>query len=90
MDRGQDIRFVYENGVLRPEEPVNLPEGARGVAHIHALEDGGPGFWENPTLAQLRAQQRPLPVESVKDLVGDWPEDESIDEFVESLRHERK
>ena len=29
MDREQDIHFVYENGVLRPEERVNLPEGAR-------------------------------------------------------------
>jgi predicted DNA-binding antitoxin AbrB/MazE fold protein len=36
MDREQDIHFVYENGVLRPEEPVNLPEGARGVAHIRS------------------------------------------------------
>ena len=34
MDREQDIHFVYENGVLRPQEPVNLPEGTRGTAHI--------------------------------------------------------
>lgn len=39
MDREQDIHFVYENGVLRPEEPVNLPEGARGVAHIRTTTD---------------------------------------------------
>jgi predicted DNA-binding antitoxin AbrB/MazE fold protein len=38
MDRAQDIHFVYENGVLRPEEPVNLPEGARGIARIRAAE----------------------------------------------------
>lgn len=34
MDREQEVHFVYENGVLRPEEPVDLPEGARGVARI--------------------------------------------------------
>ncbi|MEK6701785.1 MAG: antitoxin family protein [Planctomycetota bacterium] len=34
MDREQDISFVFENGVLRPDGPVDLPEGARGVAHI--------------------------------------------------------
>ncbi len=34
MDREQDIHFVFENGVLRPEGPVDFPEGARGVAHI--------------------------------------------------------
>jgi predicted DNA-binding antitoxin AbrB/MazE fold protein len=38
MDREQDIHFVYENGVLRPQEPVDLPEGARGVAHIRTSE----------------------------------------------------
>lgn len=41
MDREQDIHFVYENGVLRPEEPVNLPEGTRGVAHIRTSIDAG-------------------------------------------------
>ena len=34
MDREQDIPFVYENGVLRPEGPVDFPEGTRGIAHI--------------------------------------------------------
>ncbi|MBX3407582.1 MAG: antitoxin family protein [Phycisphaeraceae bacterium] len=34
MDREQEVHFVYENGVLLPEEPVDLPEGARGVARI--------------------------------------------------------
>lgn len=34
MDREQDIPFIYENGVLRPEGPVDFPEGTRGIAHI--------------------------------------------------------
>ena len=34
MDREQDIHFVYENGVFKPDEPVNLPDGTRGIAHI--------------------------------------------------------
>jgi predicted DNA-binding antitoxin AbrB/MazE fold protein len=34
MYREQDIPFVYEQGVLRPEGHVDLPEGARGIAHI--------------------------------------------------------
>ncbi|HMN41669.1 MAG TPA: antitoxin family protein [Phycisphaerales bacterium] len=41
MDREQDIPFVYENGVLRPEGPVDFPEGGRGIAHIR--EVAGPG-----------------------------------------------
>jgi hypothetical protein len=43
MDREQDIHFIYENGVLRPDEPVNLPEGARGIAHIRAASPPAAG-----------------------------------------------
>lgn len=39
MDREQEVHFVYENGVLRPDEPVDLPEGARGVARILETRD---------------------------------------------------
>jgi len=39
MDREQEVHFVYENGVLRPDEPVDLPEGARGVARIFETHD---------------------------------------------------
>ena len=38
MDRDQDIPFIYEDGVLKPEGKVDLPAGARGVAHIRAEE----------------------------------------------------
>jgi len=34
MDREQDIHFVFDSGVLRPQEPVGLREGTREVAHI--------------------------------------------------------
>jgi predicted DNA-binding antitoxin AbrB/MazE fold protein len=34
MDREQEIHFVYEHGVLRPEERLDLPEGTRGIARI--------------------------------------------------------
>jgi predicted DNA-binding antitoxin AbrB/MazE fold protein len=34
MYREQEFPFVYEHGVLRPEAHVDLPEGARGIAHI--------------------------------------------------------
>lgn len=40
MDREQDIPFVYEGGMLKPEGRVDLPDGARGIAHIRGLSDG--------------------------------------------------
>jgi predicted DNA-binding antitoxin AbrB/MazE fold protein len=38
--REQDIPFVYEQGVLKPEGHVDLPEGARGIAHIREIANG--------------------------------------------------
>jgi predicted DNA-binding antitoxin AbrB/MazE fold protein len=38
MCREQEIPFVYEQGVLKPEAHVDLPEGARGIAHIRETE----------------------------------------------------
>jgi predicted DNA-binding antitoxin AbrB/MazE fold protein len=34
MYREQEFNFVYEQGVLRPEGRLDLPEGARGIASI--------------------------------------------------------
>jgi predicted DNA-binding antitoxin AbrB/MazE fold protein len=34
MYREQEFHFVYEDGVLRPEERLDLPEGSRGIASI--------------------------------------------------------
>ena len=39
MYREQEIPFVYESGVLKPQGHVDLPEGARGIAHIRGLSD---------------------------------------------------
>lgn len=38
MDREFDISFVVENGVLRPDQQLSLPDGARGVAHIRTSD----------------------------------------------------
>lgn len=39
MEFNGDISFTYTNGVLRPDEQLNLPEGARGRATVH-VESG--------------------------------------------------
>lgn len=39
MYREQEFHFVYERGVLRPEERLDLPEGARGVARIREASE---------------------------------------------------
>ena len=41
MYRDQEIPFIYEHGVLKPEGHVDLPEGARGIAHIRETPPAG-------------------------------------------------
>lgn len=56
------IAAVYENGVLRPTEPLALSEGAQVEITLH-LEDAGPPrpLWE--ALAEIAS----LPAESPAD-----------------------
>lgn len=90
MNFEQDIPFVFEDGVLRPEGPVDLPDGARGIAHIRLANNGGHAAWQDVTLDQLRIEQGVKPLKDLSDLAGDWPEEDSVDEFIESLRRWRE
>jgi hypothetical protein len=76
-----------QNGVAVPDTPVQVPDGT--PVHIHILPTGG-AFWENKTLEQLVQEQGVRPLESADELAGDWPEDESIDDFLQLLREIRK
>lgn len=49
MYREQEIHFVYEDGVLKPDERLDMPDGSRGVARI--LSDGA-----DPSPAARRSQ----------------------------------
>jgi hypothetical protein len=53
----------------------------------------GPGsfFEPTPSIDELAAQQGVRPVERFEDLLGDfWPEDESIDDFIATVRRWRR
>ncbi len=50
-----------------------------------------PNFWQGMTLAELAEQQTVQPVQQLDDLWGDfWPDDESIDDFVATIRRWRR
>lgn len=90
MYREQEFHFVYEHGVLRPEGRLDLPEGARGIAHIRGeTPNGTDSFWDHRTIDQLATEQGVGPVRSIDDLVGDWPAEESVDEFLDMVRRGR-
>ncbi len=48
-------------------------------------------FWKGATVAVLAEAQGVQPVRNPKELWGDfWPEDESLDAFVEAIRESRR
>jgi hypothetical protein len=97
MDREQDIPFVVENGIIKPEQAIRLHDGDRGTLrmtdpattnekkHIDRGE-----FWKNKSVAELAAEQQVKPGARLSDLRGDWPADESIDEFLAEVRRWRQ
>jgi hypothetical protein len=81
------INGHIQNGVAVPDTPVGLPDGT--PVHINTLPAEGT-FWENKTLERIVQEQGVRPIESVDELAGDWPPEDSIDEFLEFLREIRK
>lgn len=47
------------------------------------------GFWENPSVDELARRQGVAPVTNLDSLGGDWPEDESVDDFLDMVRKVR-
>lgn len=47
------------------------------------------GFWENLSLDELARRQGGEPVTNLDALAGDWPEDESVDDFLAMVRQVR-
>jgi len=46
-------------------------------------------FWTGKTFDQLASEQAIYPLEDVRRLLGDWPEDENFDEFLKAVRSSR-
>ena len=92
-----DFRGIFDHGVIRPTEPVALPEGTevecRRVSAPNGTHTGGGGadrFWAAKSVEELAHEQRTLPGTSASDLRGDWPAEESIDDFLDAVRKERR
>lgn len=72
-------------------------ERLRVIAHVlpdleRDLPDSLPvsDFWEGTDLLALAERQDVRPVENFDTLLGGWPEDESIDDFITSVREWRR
>lgn len=63
-----------------------LPELERELTPDSAAFD----FWHGASMQALVAQQNVRPADDLDALLGGWPPDESIDDFVQAVRESRQ
>lgn len=92
-----DFRGKFDHGVVRPTEPVTLPEGTEVECRTLGPTNGTnvpglgrDGFWDSRSIEDLGREQRTPLHSTPADLRGDWPREEGIDEFLEFLNKARR
>ncbi len=79
-------RGHIKNGVAVLDEVADLPDGTPVV--IQPI--GSFGFHENLSMAQLVERQQVRAIAQPADLAGDWPADDSLDDFLSAVREGRR
>ena len=79
-------RGRIKNGVAVLDTPGELPEGTR--VRVEA-EPTGSEFWSGKTVEELAHEQGTQPIDNLAHLAIDWPEGESVDEFLALVREVR-
>src|SRR5512139_1112323 len=63
-----------------------LPELERDLPALHSPHD----FWRSADLATLAEEQGVYAVDDFQSILGGWPPEEAIDDFVAAIREERQ
>lgn len=91
-----DFKGYVDKGWIKPTEPMTLPDGtpvtftrAKKSASRNGKSKTIKG-WKSRPLSELAKDQGTAPLKSLDQLAGDWPQTESIDEFLKSVRKGRK
>lgn len=86
-----------DKGWIKPSEPLGLPDGtpvtfsAAKKARASSTSSGKTiKGWKSKSLAELAKAQGTGVLKSIGQLSGDWPEEESVDEFLKSVRKGRR
>jgi hypothetical protein len=80
-------RGHIKNGVAVLDESVSLPDGTLVSVQVKSVPSG---FWRNKTLDELMREQGVKPIQSLDELAGDWPPEDSVDEFLGLVREVRR
>ncbi len=84
-----DYRGQFEDGVIRPSQPMDLPGGTE--VEFHVVANGTvSSFWNSPNLDELADAQRVRSWHDPEELAGDWPAEDRVDEFLEQVRRGRR
>ena len=85
------IHAIYEGGVFRPIEPVDLPERARVEFEPRVLDEGPPRvpFCNPQSLDELAAQQGVSPVFDLEQISALWPADDDPGKLLQHIQRER-
>jgi hypothetical protein len=79
-------RGHIKNGVAILEPPANLPDGTPVRVQVAPRDSE---FWQNKSAEELAREQGVGPCADPADLAGDWPEGESIDDFLALIKRSR-
>jgi hypothetical protein len=99
-----EYKGIVQNGVIRPSDPVDFPDGTEVLFHEVANGSGTPPtspdaatwqsmderFWRGFSIEDLAQEQGVTPIASIDELAGEWPEEDDIDDFLRSLREWRR
>ncbi len=81
------FRGHIRNGVAVIDEAVDLPDGTPVRIEVERVDSE---FWSDRSVAELAREQGVRAGVDPGDLAGDWPADDSIDEFLRSIRRGRR
>lgn len=97
-------RGIVDNGVIRPLDPIDLPDGTEVAFHEAAGGSATPlhcsdaADWPSldersgpgRSIEELAQEQGVNPITSLDEIAGEWPEGDDIDEFLRSVREWRR
>jgi hypothetical protein len=79
-------RGRIKNGVAVLEGSVTLPDGTAVRVEVEPADSD---FWRAKTVEELAAEQGAGYIANPADLAIDWPEEDSLDEFLALVREVR-
>jgi hypothetical protein len=79
-------RGQIKNGVAVLDDAAHLPDGTIVRVEVERLNSE---FWQNRSVEELAREQGVMPCSDPADLAGDWPPEDSVDDFLALIKRSR-